>query len=86
MRIERLNTYWVLLLATCSLWSLQASAQSLNPPVLLCATNNLSGDVTLDWSIPVNPCGVFEGYEVWASMTPDGPYSLLTTVLAEATT
>jgi len=66
--------------------AVEANAQSLNPPELFCATNNLSGDVTLQWSIPANPCGPFEGYEVWAATDPDGPYVLLTTVLAEATT
>jgi hypothetical protein len=62
-----------------------ALAQSLNPPELFCATNSLSGDVTLTWTPSVNPCGPFEGYEIWASNTPEGPYSLLTTIPAEAT-
>lgn len=61
-------------------------AQSLNPPQLLCTENELSGDVTLTWTVPVNPCGPFVGYEIWASMNAAGPYTLLTTIPAEATT
>jgi gliding motility-associated-like protein len=75
--------YLVLLLG---LMTARLSAQSLEPPVLLCATNNLSGDVTLEWSVPDNPCGPFIGYEVWASLLVEGPYNLLATVSPESET
>ncbi|MBI1192140.1 MAG: hypothetical protein GC205_03045, partial [Bacteroidetes bacterium] len=68
----------------CLLLFNNAHAQSLNPPELFCATNSLSGDVSLTWTPSVNPCGPFEGYEIWAATAPDGPYSLLSTVLTEA--
>ncbi len=61
-------------------------AQSLDPPTLLCATNDLSGDVSLQWSVPDNPCGPFIGYEVWASLSVEGPYNLLATVSPESST
>ncbi len=66
--------------------TLDIRAQSLAPPSLYCATNNLSGDVTLTWTIPVNPCGPFLGYEVWASVNETGPYALLSTIGVETTT
>lgn len=71
----------LLLTAACT-----ARAQTLVPPTLLCAENGLGGDVTLTWTVPSNPCGPFQGYEVWASMNPAGPYTLLATVGTEATT
>lgn len=51
------------------------AAGQIQPPNLLC----LSGD-TLVWELPVNNCGPFENYQVFVSSTPDGPFSLLTTI------
>ncbi len=79
MRIGCLNTIFLIA-------SLNAVGQSLSPPQLLCATNELSGDVSLVWSIPDNPCGPFLGYEIYASELREGPYALLASIAAEATT
>ena len=62
------------------------SAQTLTPPKLVCANNEITGDVTLTWTVPSNPCGPFLGYEIWGSNSPGGPYTLLTTIPSEFTT
>ena len=61
----------------------QSYGQMLNPPTLVCAGNETTGDVQLTWIPPSNPCGPFVGYEIWASNSFGGPYSLLTTVTTE---
>lgn len=45
------------------------------PPDFLC----VKGD-TVVWSLPNNPCGAFQGLEIYISDTRPGPYTLLTTV------
>ncbi|MBI5916989.1 MAG: hypothetical protein HY842_16585, partial [Bacteroidetes bacterium] len=49
------------------------------PPDFLC----VRGD-TLFWDVPVNTCGPFNGYEVWASQNVNGPYTLQATVTNQA--
>ncbi len=44
-------------------------------PNLICISND-----TLTWETPVNTCGTFVGYEIYASENPGGPYTLLTTI------
>lgn len=74
-------------LAACTVMSsISLQSQVLNPPVLQCANNLISGDVELNWSIPSNPCGPFQGYEIYAANDPAGPYTLLTTITNELTT
>ncbi|MFT7588431.1 MAG: gliding motility-associated-like protein [Limisphaerales bacterium] len=75
-------TILVLLLS----YALGINAQALNPAALVCANNEVGGDVALSWTIPSNPCGPFVGYEIYASMTEAGPYALLTIIGAELTT
>ncbi|MBK9018264.1 MAG: hypothetical protein IPM82_31795 [Saprospiraceae bacterium] len=45
------------------------------PPDFRC----VRGD-TLFWDLPVNNCGPFVGYEIWASQSPTGPFLLQGTV------
>lgn len=45
------------------------------PPDFLCVSND-----TLYWELPINSCGPFVGYEIWASQNPNGPFSLQATV------
>ncbi len=54
--------------------TLQLNAQ-VAAPNLTCVTND-----TLVWQTPTNTCGAFEGYEIYASQDPEGPYTLLTTI------
>lgn len=49
------------------------------PPDFLC----VRGD-TLFWNLPSNSCGPFVGYEVWASQTQSGPFTLQGTVTNQA--
>lgn len=44
-------------------------------PNLVCVSND-----TLVWEAPVNTCGAFQGYEIYASQNPDGPFQLLETI------
>lgn len=44
-------------------------------PDLICVSND-----TLIWETPVNTCGAFVGYEIYASQNPNGPYTLLETI------
>jgi len=44
-------------------------------PNLICVSND-----TLIWETPVNTCGAFIGYEIYASQNLNGPYSLLETI------
>jgi gliding motility-associated-like protein len=62
---------WIILMG-------QISSAQIAPPQLLC----LKGD-TLIWSLPPNPCGPFEGLEVYFSTQRNGPYTLLTTITDE---
>lgn len=57
-----------------------ASAVVLDPPGLRCASANVSGDVTLNWSIPADPGNDCLQYEIWSAPTAAGPFSLITTV------
>jgi len=44
-------------------------------PNLICVSND-----TLIWETPVNTCGPFVGYEIYASQNLNGPYQLLETI------
>lgn len=50
-------------------------------PNLICISND-----TLIWETPVNTCGPFAGYEIYASQNLNGPYVLLTTITNPAQT
>lgn len=67
----------IILLAACIG---KISAQSTNPPDFLCAYNEIDGDVVLVWSPTVETCGSFVEYNIYASNSLAGPYSLLTTI------
>lgn len=45
------------------------------PPTFLCVAND-----TLVWELPVNNCGPFNAYVVYASQQPGGPYAVLATI------
>lgn len=72
---------YYLLLAFLFVIATQLRAQ-VNPPELLCIR-----DDSLFWEIPVNPCGPFQGYEIYFSNNgPAGPYTLLATITDAAQT
>lgn len=50
-------------------------------PDFICVTND-----TLVWELPVNNCGPFISYQVFASQDPGGPYSLMATITDPAQT
>ncbi|MBK7381873.1 MAG: gliding motility-associated C-terminal domain-containing protein [Flavobacteriales bacterium] len=58
----------------------EAKAIMLDPPAPRCASVNVSGDVTLTWSIPLDPGGDFSLYEIWGSNDAAGPFVLIATV------
>ena len=63
--------------------------QVVNPPTILCVTNNNSnGDITVTWAPPAsNVCGTFVQYTIYGSPgTAAGPYTSVATITTQATT
>lgn len=60
----------LLVLLFCS----QARAQ-IAAPDFICVTND-----TLVWELPVNNCGPFIAYQIFAAQNPAGPFNLLATI------
>jgi len=73
---KRLSIILVILFLTAS----KSSAQNINPPGLNCVTNQVNGDILLQWSLPVNTCGTFVSYDIYFSSNLNGPYTLLTSI------
>lgn len=49
----------------------------LDPPALRCASVNVAGDVALTWTVPADPGGEFDHYEVFWATDIAGPYVAL---------
>ncbi len=65
------------LLILCGLWAFapnSASAQ-INAPTFQCVQSD-----TLFWELPVNTCGPFNAYVVYASNSPGGPFTVLVNI------
>ena len=62
------------IIVVCAFSFLQVNAQIL-PPEFICISND-----TLIWEIPNNPCGAFNGYQVFGSQNEAGPYEIITTI------
>ena len=56
-------------------------AQPPGPPVLRCASVNVSGDVTLTWTPPADPNGLFQEYRIHRANSPLGPFLQLPVAL-----
>jgi len=56
------------------------AGQALEPPVPHCASVDVSGDVTLSWTIPPDPNGICGQYQIWHANSPLGPFALVTSV------
>ncbi|HWB62692.1 MAG TPA: gliding motility-associated C-terminal domain-containing protein [Chitinophagales bacterium] len=68
---------------------LSAKSQVIVPPALQCVTNdNVNGNITLSWANPpVNPCGAFVQYTIYASSNgPNGPYDSVIAVTNQSAT
>ncbi len=63
-----------------SLFASGVAGQALDPPVPNCATVDVSGDVTLTWTIPPDPNGLCGQYQIWHANSPLGPFALVTNV------
>ena len=63
-----------------------AAIGALDPPVLRCASVDVNGDVTLDWTPPADPGGEFGSYRIFAANAAAGPFNLLSTIGAYAQT
>ena len=50
-----------------------------------CVSVSATGDVTLTWAIPTDSAGTFTGYFIYSSASPNGPFTLLDSVMALAT-
>jgi hypothetical protein len=59
-----------------------AMAQPPGPPALRCASVNVSGDVTLTWTPPTDPDGLFQEYRIYRADSPFGPFVQLPTTVA----
>ncbi len=51
-----------------------AAAQLPDPPLLRCATVDVTGDVIVTWTPTTDPGGVFQRYDIHASNDINGPY------------
>ena len=69
-----LKVIQLLLFSILGLYSLDAQAQVLAPD-LLCVKND-----TLVWVTPINNCGTFNAYHIFASQNINGPYDLLASI------
>ncbi|MFN3939857.1 MAG: hypothetical protein ACK4IY_04675, partial [Chitinophagales bacterium] len=69
----------------CLLNISEIKAQATNPPVFLCAYNEIDGDVILIWGTTVETCGSFVEYNIYASNNLAGPYALLATIPSYST-
>ena len=57
-----------------------------NPPLIYCVDNPTStSDLIISWSAPVNGCGPFVSWDLYASTSPTGPFNLLTSIVNTAT-
>lgn len=73
----------LLFLIICSFQ--KAHAQALIPCTFVCATTEITGDVTLEWIPSTESCGPFVEYIIYASMD-GGTYTALDFIFTEATT
>ncbi len=81
--IEMKNTLTWLLFLIC----LRSWAQVVNAPDLQCVSNDaVNSNVNLSWTNPVNPCGSFNAYRIYASPLPGGPFTLLASITNPAQT
>jgi len=62
------------------------SFAAIDPPVLLCASVDVGGAVTLTWSIPPDPSGEFGTYRIYSSTDLNGPFAPITGIGVYATT
>jgi gliding motility-associated-like protein len=69
--------------ALMTIWSVIPGAlpAQILPPDFLCVSND-----TLFWELPVNTCGPFNSYIIYASQNINGPYSVLSTITNAAQT
>lgn len=55
-------------------------------PEISCASVLPNGDVTLTWAAPPDPEGTFNGYFIYSSTSPGGPFTLIDSILAYSLT
>lgn len=53
---------------------------ALDAPGLRCASVNVAGDVTLTWTVPPDPAGEFDAYEIFHANSAAGPFVPLATI------
>lgn len=77
----------ILFLFLCSfIADAKALAQILDSPEFKCVQVDPAGNVQLQWTAPPDPGNDFTGYEIFSSLTQNGPYSPLSTVAPIGTT
>lgn len=59
---------------------------SLQAQEILCVEAQGSSDAFISWSAPAAPCGPFVSYELWVANAPGAPFTLVTTIVNQATT
>lgn len=79
--LHRGQTYWrAALFGIVVLIARSGSGQPLDPVMLHCVSVDASGSVTLNWTGPPDPSGIFQNYQVFAASDMNGPYGLIGTV------
>lgn len=57
-----------------------------NPPLIQCVDNpGGTSDLVISWTAPVNGCGPFLSWDIYASTSETGPFNLLTSINNTAT-
>ena len=57
-----------------------------NPPLIQCVDNPAgSSDLVISWTAPINGCGPFLSWDIYASTSETGPFTLLTSITNTAT-
>lgn len=67
------------------LWPALSMHATLPPPAMNCASVDQAGNITITWTPPADPLGEFVEYRIFSSDAADGPFILLSTVPALAT-
>ena len=72
--------------ALCLFMASMVVQGQVNPPLIQCVDNPVgTSDLVISWTAPVNGCGPFLSWDIYASTSETGPFNLLTSINNTAT-
>ena len=72
--------------ALCLFMASMVVQGQVNPPLIQCVDNpGGTSDLEISWTAPVNGCGPFLSWDIYASTSETGPFNLLTSINNTAT-